>query len=93
MGAAIEGTRGRDLSRGCRGDHLIVSKQRLSAFYPTDLDFLFRNHADREIVLNGGFTDCCMLNGAFDASNLGYRVLVARDLVRGTNPEKERSLP
>ena len=34
-------------------------------------------------------TDCCILNSAFDASNLGYRVTVAWDLVRGTNPEME----
>ena len=34
-------------------------------------------------------TDCCILNSAFDASNLGYRVTVAQDLVRGTNVEME----
>jgi nicotinamidase-related amidase len=34
-------------------------------------------------------TDCCILNTAFDASNLGYRVIVAQDLVRGTNTEME----
>ena len=34
-------------------------------------------------------TDCCILNSAFDASNLGYRVTVAQDLVRGTNAEME----
>ena len=39
--------------------------------------------------LNGGFTDCCVLNAAFDASNLGYNVVVLRDLVRGTNIEME----
>ena len=30
-----------------------------------------------------------MLNAAFDASNRDYRVVVLRDLVRGTNPEME----
>jgi nicotinamidase-related amidase len=34
-------------------------------------------------------TDCCILNSAFDASNLGYRVTVAQDLVRGTNSDME----
>jgi nicotinamidase-related amidase len=34
-------------------------------------------------------TDCCILNAAFDASNLSYRVIVLRDLVRGTNAEME----
>ena len=60
-------------------------------FYPTDLDFLLRNMRVRTVVLNGGFTDCCVLNSAFDASNLGYRVVVLGDLVRGTNPEMEEA--
>ena len=41
------------------------------------------------VVLNGGFTDCCVLNTAFDASNHNYRVIVARDLVRGTDDSLE----
>jgi nicotinamidase-related amidase len=45
----------------------------------------------RTVVLNGGFTDCCVLNAAFDASNRDYRVVVLRDLVRGTNPEMEEA--
>jgi nicotinamidase-related amidase len=40
-------------------------------------------------VLNGGFTDCSILNTAFDASNHNYRVIVARDLVRGTDEHLE----
>jgi biuret amidohydrolase len=43
----------------------------------------------RTVVINGGFTDCCVLNTAFDASNRNYRVIVLRDLVRGTNEEME----
>ena len=71
------------------GDHIVETKKRLSVFYPTDLDFLLRNIGVRTVVLNGGFTDCCVLNAAFDASNHDYRVVVLRDLVRGTNPEME----
>ena len=41
------------------------------------------------ILLNGGFTDCCVLNTAFDANNHNYRVIVARDLVRGTDDNLE----
>jgi biuret amidohydrolase len=70
-------------------DQIVETKKRLSAFYPTDLDFLLRNMGSKRLVLNGCMTDCCILNSAFDASNLGYRVTVARDLVRGTNPEME----
>ncbi len=73
------------------GDEIVETKKRLSIFYPTDLDFLLRNMGVRAVVFNGGFTDCCVLNAAFDASNLDYRVTVARDLVRGTNEEMEEA--
>jgi biuret amidohydrolase len=67
----------------------VNTKKRLSVFYPTDLDFLLRNLDVRTVVLNGGFTDCCVLNAAFEAGNLGYNLAVLRDLVRGTNAEME----
>jgi len=73
------------------GDLTVETKKRLSVFYPTDLDFLLRNMNIRTVVLDGGFTDCCVLNAAFDASNLNYRVVVLRDLVRGTNEEMEEA--
>ena len=40
-------------------------------------------------MLTGAFTDCCVLNAAFDASNLGYRVVVPQDLVAGLNADME----
>lgn len=70
-------------------DLLVTTKKRLSVFYPTDLEFLLRNLRKETVVLNGGFTDCCVLNAAFDASNRDFRVVALRDLVRGTNPEME----
>ncbi len=72
-------------------DLIVETKRRLSAFYPTDLDFLLRNMRIETIVLDGGFTDCCILNAAFDASNHNYRVIVARDLVRGTDDHLEKA--
>lgn len=66
-------------------DHVVDSKKRLSAFYPTDLDFLLRNLGAKRIAFTGCLADCCVLNSAFDASNLGYRVTVLADLVRGTD--------
>jgi nicotinamidase-related amidase len=87
---AIQGTRWNEFVTHVAADDLIVeTKKRLSPFYPTDLDFLLRNLGTRSVVLNGCLTDCCVLNAAFDASNLGYNVVVARDLVRGTNAEME----
>jgi nicotinamidase-related amidase len=70
-------------------DLRVENKRRLSAFYPTDLDFLLRNQRIDTVVLNGGMTDCCVLNTAFDASNHNYRVIVLQDLVRGTDAQLE----
>ena len=87
---ALQGSRWTEfVTHVAEGDHVVDTKKRLSAFYPTDLDFLLRNMGVKRLVLNGCMTDCCVLNTAFEASNMGYRVTVARDLVRGTNPEME----
>jgi nicotinamidase-related amidase len=87
---AIEGSRWTEFVTRVESSDLIVeTKRRLSAFYPTDLDFLLRNMRVETVVLNGGFTDCCVLNAAFDANNHNYRVIVARDLVRGTDDNLE----
>jgi len=87
---AIEGSNWTEfVTRVGPADLLVETKKRLSIFYPTDLDFLLRNLGVGVVALNGGFTDCCVLNAAFDASNRDYRVVVLRDLVRGTNAEME----
>ena len=87
---AIEGSRWTNLVTRVEDSDIVVDgKRRLSVFYPTDLDFLLRNMGVKTVVLDGGFTDCCVLNAAFDASNRNYRVVVLRDLVRGTNDDME----
>ncbi|MBP6894188.1 MAG: cysteine hydrolase [Pseudacidovorax sp.] len=73
------------------GDLKVENKRRLSSFYPTDLDFLLRNQRIETVVLDGGFTDCCVLNTAFDANNRNYRVIVLQDLVRGTDEPLEQA--
>ncbi|KWX68221.1 cysteine hydrolase family protein [Mycobacterium sp. NAZ190054] len=73
------------------GDEIVSGKKRLSAFYPTDLDFLLRQMGIRTVVIDGIMADCCVLNSSFEASNLGYRVVVPADLVRGTNQELEHA--
>ena len=89
---AIEGTRWTEFATAVAPEDLTIdTKRRLSAFYPTDLDFLLRNMGVRCVVLNGGFTDCCILNAAFDANNHTYRVVVPHDLVRGTDDHLENA--
>ena len=87
---ALEGSRWTEwVTEVLPQDMRVENKRRLSAFYPTDLDFLLRNRRINTIVLNGGFTDCCVLNTAFDANNHNYRVIVLRDLTRGTDEHLE----
>jgi nicotinamidase-related amidase len=87
---AIEGSRWTEwVTEVLPQDLRVENKRRLSAFYPTDLDFLLRNQRISTVVLDGGFTDCCVLNTAFDANNHNYRVVVLRDLVRGTDDHLE----
>ncbi|MCJ2043875.1 cysteine hydrolase [Methylobacterium sp. J-078] len=89
---AIEGTHWNEFVTEVLEDDLIVeTKKRLSAFYPTDLDFLLRNLGIRTVVFDGCLIDCCVLNSAFDASNLGYHVVVAADLVAGTSAPLEEA--
>ncbi|ODN71122.1 cysteine hydrolase family protein [Methylobrevis pamukkalensis] len=87
---ALEGSKWTEfVTEVAETDHVVTGKRRLSAFYPTDLDFLLRNLGIKTVVFDGGFTDCCVLNASFDASNLNYRVVVLKDLVRGTDPSME----
>ncbi len=72
-------------------DEFVRTKRRLSAFYPTDLDFLLRQMGVKTIVFTGINADCCVLNSAFEASNMNYRVLVPRDVVAGTEPDLEEA--
>jgi nicotinamidase-related amidase len=85
-GHALEGSRWTELVTEVEPqDWRVASKKRLSAFTHTDLDFLLRNQRIHTVVIDGGFADCCVLNTAFDANNHLYKVVVLRDLVRGTD--------
>jgi len=88
----IEGSRWCDFMVDVKEEDLTVStKKRLSAFYPTDLEFLLRNLKRNTIVITGLMTDCCVLNTSFDGSNRGFKVIVPRDLTRGFSEEMEHA--
>lgn len=89
---AIEGTEWTDLVTKVEPqDEIVSSKKRLSAFYPSDLDFLLRQMGVKTIVLTGIMADCCILSTAFEGSNRNYRVITVQDLVAGTNLELEQA--
>lgn len=70
-------------------DYYVRTKKRLSAFYPTDFEFLLRQLDVRNLVITGTLTDCCVLNTAFDAANRDFRVTVPRDVAAGLSEEME----
>jgi nicotinamidase-related amidase len=87
-----EGTKWLDLMvEEAPGDYYVRTKKRLSAFYPTDMDFLLRQLDVRNLVITGTYTDACDLSTAFDAANRDYRVIVPRDVVAGYSEEAEHA--
>lgn len=87
-----EGTKWLDLmvDEDPERDYYVRTKKRLSAFYPTDLEFLLRQLDVYNVVLTGTLTECCVLNSALDAANRDLRVIVPRDVTGGLSEEYER---
>jgi biuret amidohydrolase len=88
-----EGTRWLDImiDEDPERDYYIRTKKRLSAFYPTDLEFLLRQLDVHNLVITGTMTDACDLSTAFDAANRDFRVIVPRDIVAGYSEEAEHA--
>ena len=72
-------------------DYYIRTKKRLSAFYPTDFEFLLRQLGIRNLVITGTMTDACDLSTAFDAANRDFRVIIPRDVAAGSSAEAEHA--
>ena len=79
----VEGSRGTEIMPELYrdGDYVIDSKKRLDCFYGTDLNQLLQGVGAKTVALMGINTNTCVLNTAFTAFNLDYRVLVLSDCV------------
>ena len=87
-----EGTKWLDLMvQEEEGDYYIRTKKRLSAFYPTDFEFLLHQLDIKNLVITGTLTECCDLSTAFDAANRDFRVIIPRDVVGGSSEEAEHA--
>ncbi len=65
-----------------KGDYVIDNKKTFSIFQGTDLEHLLRIVLGVDtIVLMGINTNTCVLCGAFESFNLGYRTVVVSDCV------------
>jgi biuret amidohydrolase len=63
------------------GDYVIDNKKRLDCFFGTDLHQLLQALGVKTLCLMGINTNTCVLNTAFTAFNLDYRVVVLSDCV------------
>jgi biuret amidohydrolase len=63
------------------GDFVIDNKKRLDCFFGTDLEQLLRALGATTVCLMGINTNTCVLNTAFTAFNLDFRVVVLSDCV------------
>jgi len=64
-----------------QGDFVIDNKKRLDCFFGTDLEQLLRALGATTVCLMGINTNTCVLNTAFTAFNLDFRVVVLSDCV------------
>lgn len=62
-------------------DYVIDNKKTFNAFLGTDLEHLLRVLEIDAVVFVGINTNTCVLSSAFEASNLGFRVVVLSDCV------------
>lgn len=85
----MEGTRWPEFLTEVEPNDLIVHKKRMSSFFASDLDFLLRNLGRSTIVITGIFVDACDLSTAFAAADLDYRVVIPRDIAKGSSSEME----
>ena len=58
---------------------LIIEKRMLSAFFASDLDFSLRQKGIETLIVTGVATWACVLKTAYDAVELGYKVVVPAD--------------
>jgi nicotinamidase-related amidase len=72
-----------------RRDLVVRGKKRYNAFHATDLEFVLRRRLGADtVVLAGINTTSCVLNGAFEATNRDFRVVIAADAVDSMDGEE-----
>jgi len=66
---------------------LIIEKRMLSGFFASDLDFSLRQKGIETLIVTGVATWACVLKTAYDAVELGYKVVVPADCCASVSPE------
>ena len=75
------GTRGMEVMPGLepKDDDLVIEKERASAFAGTETDIVLRAMAIDTLILTGAWTNFSVESTARQATDMGYRVIVASD--------------
>jgi nicotinamidase-related amidase len=75
------GTRGMEVMPGLepQGDDLVIEKERASAFAGTEADIVLRAMAIDTLILTGAWTNFSVESTARQATDMGYRVIIASD--------------
>jgi ureidoacrylate peracid hydrolase len=61
------------------GDEIVLAKTSSNVFVSTNIDYLLRNMAKRQLIIAGFVTDQCISSAVRDACDLGYLVTMATD--------------
>ena len=69
----------------------IVIKYRYDAFIGTNLELILKSKGIRTIILTGVSTNCCVESTALSGFMRDYYVVVPRDCVSTTTPEKQEN--
>lgn len=72
-------------------EDVIVEKRMLSGFFGSDLDFTLRQKGTETLIVMGVATWACVLKTAYDAVELGYRVIVPADCCSSPSQEEHEA--
>jgi nicotinamidase-related amidase len=90
LGIGDAGACGRVLTRGEPGhaivpelgpasNEIVIDKPGKGGFYSTDLDRILRARGNRNLIITGVTTDCCVQATMREAADLGYECLLVSD--------------
>ena len=70
------------------GDEIVLPKTSSNVFMSTNIDYLLRNLARRQLIVAGLVTDQCISSAIRDACDLGYLVTMPTDACASYSPER-----
>ncbi len=73
------------------GDEIVLPKTSSNVFMSTNIDYLLRNMAKRQLIVAGFITDQCVSSAARDACDLGYLVTLATDAAATYSEDRHAS--